>query len=165
MQSTDPTPTVPEAEYRRRLDHWRDRQARLDRRAAFLRRAEKVVLGLLILLALLSEREAAATKFFMIAVPALLGQVVSTWRKRCLHGSQLAGRAAEWYETRLACLQGGWAGRGPAGERFADEAHPCASPTRRTPAPSTSTCAAAAACSSASTWRGPAPAKRCSPVG
>jgi hypothetical protein len=126
MQSTDVPPTCPEAEYRRRLDHWRDRQARLDRRAARLRRAEKVVLGFIILLALLSEREAAANKVFMIGVPSLIGQFVSTWRKRSLHGSRIAGRAAEWYETRLACVQGGWAGRGPMGERFADESHPCA---------------------------------------
>jgi hypothetical protein len=126
MPSPDATLSVPESEYRRRLDHWRDRKARLERRAASLRRAEKVVLGVLIALALLSEREAAANKVIIIGLPALLGQLVSTWRKRSLQGSQLAGRAAEWYETRLACLQGGWAGRGPAGERFADEAHPCA---------------------------------------
>src|SRR5262249_14249864 len=47
-------------------------------------------------------------------------------RKRCLHQGQLAGRAADWYEARLACLKGEWAGRGPQGERFAEEGHPCA---------------------------------------
>jgi hypothetical protein len=126
MQSTDPTPIVPVSEYRRRLGHWRNRQARLDHRAALLLRAEKVVLGVIVAMALLSERETTANKFIMIGVPALIGQLLSTGRKRCLLGSRIAGRAAEWYETRLACLQGGWAGRGPAGERFADESHPCA---------------------------------------
>jgi hypothetical protein len=118
--------TAPEAEYRRRLDHWRRRQVRLDRRAALFRRAEKVMLGVIVVLALLSEREALLTKVVMLGVPSLLGQALSTGRKRSLHGSQLAGRAAEWYEARLACLTGEWAGRGPAGERFADETHPCA---------------------------------------
>ncbi len=118
--------TSPEAEYRRRLDHWRDQQARLGRRAALLGRAEKVVLGVIVALALLAERESASNKLVMLVPPALVGQALASWRKRSLHGSQLAGRAAEWYETRLACLQGGWAGRGPTGERFADGAHPCA---------------------------------------
>jgi hypothetical protein len=118
--------TAPATEYSRRLDHWRRRQARLDRRAALLRRAEKVVFGVIVILALLSERESVSNKLVMIGVPALVGQGLSTWRKRSLHGGQLAGRAAEWYEARLACLSGAWAGHCPAGERFADEAHPFA---------------------------------------
>lgn len=123
------TPTdlrAPEAEYRRRLDRWRERQARLERRAALLRRVEKIVFGVIVALAVLADKETVKVKFIVIGLPALLLQGVSSWRKRSLHGSQLAGRAAELYETRLACLRGGWAGRGPAGERFADESHPCA---------------------------------------
>ncbi|HEX5269861.1 MAG TPA: hypothetical protein VFW33_05210, partial [Gemmataceae bacterium] len=126
MRPTDAPAASPEAEYRRRLGHWRDRESRLARRAASLRRVEKVILGFLIALALLAEREAGANKVIMIGVPALFGQAISTWRKRTLRAGQIAGRAAEWYETRLAGLEGGWAGRGSAGERFIDEAHPCA---------------------------------------
>ncbi len=117
---------APESEYRRRLDHWRDQQARLAHRAARLRRAEKVVLGFIVALALLAERESSSNKLVMILTPALIGQGLSSWRKRSLHASQLAGRAAEWYETRLGCLKGEWSGRGPDSDRFADEAHPCA---------------------------------------
>jgi hypothetical protein len=119
-------PQAPEVEYQRRLDCWRHRQARLDRRAALLRRAEKIVFGTLVMMALLSEYESARNKIIMIGVPALFLQAVSGWRKRTLRGSRLAGRAAEWYETRLACLRGEWGGRGPTGERFADETHPYA---------------------------------------
>jgi hypothetical protein len=118
--------TSPEAEYRRRLDHWRDRQGRLERRAVLLRRAEKVVLGVLIALAILADKEKARVKLVVIGVPALLGQGVSSWRKRCLRRSQVAGRAAELYEARLAFLTGERAGGAATGERFADESHPCA---------------------------------------
>jgi hypothetical protein len=119
-------PQAPEVEYQGRLDHWRHRQARLDDRAARLRRAEKVIFGALVILALLSQYESARNKVIMIGVPALILQAASGWRKRTLRSSRLAGRAAEWYETRLACLRGDWGGRGPTGERFADEAHPYA---------------------------------------
>jgi hypothetical protein len=77
-------------------------------------------------MALLSQYESAQNKVFMIGVPALFGQVLSSWRKRTIHAGRIAGRAAEWYETRLACLQGGWAGRGLTGDHFTDESHPCA---------------------------------------
>jgi hypothetical protein len=120
------TAAGPQAEYGGRLDHWRHRQARLDGRAARLRRAEKVIFGALVILALLSQYESARNKVIMIGVPALFLQAASGWRKRTLRSSRLAGRAAEWYETRLACLRGDWGGRGPTGERFADEAHPYA---------------------------------------
>jgi hypothetical protein len=116
----------PEVEYQRRLDRWRDRQARLERRAALLRRTEKIVFGVIVLMGLLSQYESVRNKFIMIGVPALLLQAVSGWRKRTLRAGRLAGRAAEWYETRLACLRGEWGGHGPAGERFADDAHPYA---------------------------------------
>jgi hypothetical protein len=117
---------APAAEYQRRFDRWRTRQTRLERRAALLRRAEKVAFGAIVILALLSQYESMRNKVIMIGVPSLLLQVASGWRKLTLRRSRLAGRAADWYETRLACLRGEWAGRGPAGQRFADEAHPCA---------------------------------------
>jgi hypothetical protein len=118
--------TSPEGEYRGRLDGWRDREARLRRRAARLRRLEKVVLGLIVMLALLSERETGQAKLRMLLPPALLGQALASWRKRNLHSAQVAVQAADWYERRLACLRGEWAGHGSRGDRFADEAHPCA---------------------------------------
>src|SRR5262249_14431694 len=117
---------APGAEYESRRDRWRRRQARLDGRAALLRRAEKVIFGVIVIMGLLSQYESMRNKFIMIGTPSLLLQAASAGRKRCLRGSRLAGRAAEWYETRRACLRGEWGGRGPAGERFADEAHPCA---------------------------------------
>ena len=117
---------VPEVEYQRRLDRWRDRQARLERRAALLRRTEKMVFGIIVLMGLLSQYESVRNKFIMIGVPAVLLQAVSGWRKRTLRAGRLAARAAEWYEMRLACLRGEWGGHGPAGERFADDAHPYA---------------------------------------
>ncbi|HKI35809.1 MAG TPA: hypothetical protein VKA46_28395 [Gemmataceae bacterium] len=125
-RSTPVQATSPEADYRRRLDGWRGRQARLQRRAALLGRVEKVILGIIIALALLAEKETLRTKLVVVGLPALLGQGVSSWRKRSLRGSQHAGRAAEWYEARLMCLTGEWAGGGSTGERFADAAHPCA---------------------------------------
>jgi hypothetical protein len=117
---------APAAEYQRRLDRWRDQQACLERRAAGLRRAEKVAFGAIVLLALLSQYESVRNKFIMIGVPSVFLEVAAGWRRRTLHRGQIARRAAEWYETRLAALTGEGAGRGSQGDRFAEDAHPCA---------------------------------------
>ncbi len=117
---------APAAEYQRRLDLWRDRQARLERRAAGLRRAERVAFGAIVLLALLSQYESVPNKVIMIGVPSAVLQAAAGWRRRTVRRGQIARRAAEWYETRLASLTGEWAGRGSPGERFADEGHPYA---------------------------------------
>jgi hypothetical protein len=127
VQRTErPDTLTPDAEYRVRLSRWRDRQARQAHRAALFRRAGRMAFGLVVLLALLSDKESTRNKLFMIGVPSLLLQAAATTRRRALAGARLAGRAATWYETRLACLAGEWAGRGSAGERFFDQQHPYA---------------------------------------
>jgi hypothetical protein len=124
VQGTEkPDTLTPDAEYRVRLSRWRDRQARQERRAAFFRRAGRMAFGLVVLLALLSDKESTRNKLFLIGVPCLLLQAAVTARRRALERARRAGRAAAWYETRLACLAGEWAGRGPAGERFIDQEH------------------------------------------
>src|SRR5919199_6822593 len=62
----------PGAEYARRLAERRGEQDRLSSRHARLTRARNVVVGLLVALALLTERERPVAKLLLLAPPAVL---------------------------------------------------------------------------------------------
>ena len=118
--------TEPGGEYRRRLDDWRARRTRLEMRVRRLLRARRALLGVIVALCILAEKERVVTKLVLILTPALLLDGLDRWRRRTHHHIEVAGRAADYYDDRLTRLDGTWVGRGPEGTRFLAEDHPCA---------------------------------------
>ncbi len=118
--------TSPASEYRRRHDAWRVRRGRLERRSRRLVRVRNRVLGLIIALFVLADKETVAVKIVLILPPALVLEGVDRWRRATRRAVEVAGRAENLYEGRLACLDGDAAGRGPDGARFLDDDHPYA---------------------------------------
>jgi hypothetical protein len=118
--------TEPAEEYTRRLHAWRDRQARLERRRRRIVRARNVVLGLIVALVILAEKESVTARLALILPPALAVEGLVRWRNRTRRNIEVAGRAVRLYEDRLARLDGAAARGGPTGARFLDESHPCA---------------------------------------
>jgi hypothetical protein len=119
-------PTTPHAEYTHRLhDRQKEAQRQLLWYATFAR-LRRLGLGMVVLLALLGEKEQFLVKVGLLTLPALLIEVAMRRRNRAQQSWQRAMRAADFYAHRLACLEDRWAGQGRSGRRFRDEAHPCA---------------------------------------
>ncbi len=116
----------PATEYARRLEARRERERRLARRYRLLARARNGILGLIIALAWLGEKETFRTKVMLLSPPAAVLVGLVRWRNRVSRAWLGAARAIRFYEGRLACLEGRWAGTGEPGTRFLDPAHPCA---------------------------------------
>jgi hypothetical protein len=100
-----------------------ERQLRRFRRLAACR---GVMVGLIIALALLGEKETPATRAALLVVPAALALAFMAGRRRAARAWQRAVRTADYYQDRLACLAGLWIGRGDAGVRYLAEDHPAA---------------------------------------
>jgi hypothetical protein len=121
----EPIPT-PRSEYADRL-HARQREAvRHFRRRWFFARMRSMIVGVVVILAILGEKERFLVKLGLLALPALLIEVAMRSRNRAERFRWRAARAAEFYEQRLACLEDRWAGHGRSGLRFRDETHPFA---------------------------------------
>jgi hypothetical protein len=116
----------PATEYAVRLAAHRDEEARQIRRHRNFVRGKGWVVGLIVALAVLAEKEPAAVVFGLLLGPALVTLVLIARRRRVAEARSRAARAARYCEDRLACLEGHWAGRGEAGSRFLDEDHPAA---------------------------------------
>jgi hypothetical protein len=116
----------PRAEYTRRLEARQGRELHLARRYRLLARARNGVFGLIIALAWLGEKETFQTKVILLSPPAVVLMGLVYWRNRVSRAWLGAARAVRFYEGRLACLEGRWAGTGEPGTRFLDPAHPCA---------------------------------------
>jgi hypothetical protein len=116
----------PRIEYTRRLQARRDEEARHTRLYKRITKACRVLFGLLLLLAWLGEKEQALTKVWLLGVPLLGYAYLESRRKRTGRAWRRANHAAEFYEKRLAWLDGQWAGHGNPGTRFLDENHPYA---------------------------------------
>jgi hypothetical protein len=125
MSSTDPS-LDPAPEYTRRLA---DRQ----RRAAELGAAERrignwrlVVFALGLVIAWMAfGMDVLAPAWVALPVAAFVALVFA--HTRIIPARRRADRAVQYYELGLARIQDRWAGRGAAGERFADPAHPYSS--------------------------------------
>lgn len=116
----------PRAEYARRLEERQQREARLARRYWLLAQARNGLLGLTVVLALLTDKETAPTKLRLLTPPAVVLGLLIFGRNRVNRAWLVAARAVRFYEERLACLEGRWAGTGEPGTRFLDPEHPCA---------------------------------------
>jgi hypothetical protein len=116
----------PHAEYLRRRDARRQEQARLEGLYRRLARARNAVLGLVVALAWLAEKERPPVRVALLAAPALAFVSFVVRRNRASRAWRRAALAADFYERRLARLEDRWPGSGPAGTRYLDESHPFA---------------------------------------
>jgi hypothetical protein len=108
----------------RRLESRRQVETRQARRYGLISKARSSVLGVIVLLCVLAEKETLTTKLIVLGVPAVLLQSLVLWRNRVSLAWRRATRGAEFYAHRLDCLEQRWPGTGEPGLRFLDGAHP-----------------------------------------
>jgi hypothetical protein len=118
--------STPRQEYARRLEARRILEARLIQRHRLIVRMRSVVLGVIVLQILLTEKERAVVFCSLLVSPILLFASLIVWRNRLNRAIRRTAVAAEFYEGRLRCLTDSWAGRGEAGTAYVEDAHPCA---------------------------------------
>src|SRR5215469_7654267 len=116
----------PRQEYARRLEARREEEAERAARYRALSRGRKFVLGLLVVVIVLAEKERLPVKLVLITIPAALMELLTARRNRVGKAWRRARKAADFYEQRLACVEDRWAGGGRPGTRYLDEEHPCA---------------------------------------
>jgi hypothetical protein len=117
---------APRGEYARRLSAHQGEAERQLRRYKALAWRRGLTVGIIIILAWLSDKETVNVRVALLIGPALLAIVLMVRRNRAARAWRRASSAAKFYEDRLACLDGRWAGRGDAGTRYLDEDHPTA---------------------------------------
>ncbi|MGH9746515.1 MAG: MutS-related protein [Candidatus Acidiferrales bacterium] len=113
----------PAREYNRWLDELRASEAGLKRRDATLGYAKLAILllGLIAVFWLLASRSVAVYWVLLLAFPFVYLMVA---HERVIGRLKRCSRAIAFYERGLARLGNTWAGKGEAGERFADASHP-----------------------------------------
>jgi hypothetical protein len=121
-----PGGATPNQEYRRRLEARQAWARRLQLRHELISRVRNVLLGVIVLQVWLTERERAVVFCTLLVLPALLFTSLVLLRNRLNLAIHRALVAADFYERRLRCLTDSWAGRGETGQRYIEEAHPCA---------------------------------------
>ena len=112
--------------YAGRLAERYDELRRLARRHGLLSTWRGVLLGALIVLCILVEKEGALAKFILIGGPALLLGTLILRRVRVARAIQESQWLAIFYEQRLACVEDRWAGKGKPGTRYLEPDHPAA---------------------------------------
>jgi hypothetical protein len=126
------TPSTPSATaspgevYAARLAARHDRQQRLTRRYGRLSAWRRLLVGGLVFLILLTERESRLTKFILVSVPALLLASLIQRRVRVARSIRESRWFADLYEQRLACVAERWVGTGEPGTRYLKPDHPAA---------------------------------------
>jgi hypothetical protein len=127
--STPPRPPLtasPGEEYAGRLAARRDEQRRLARRYGLLSSWRRLLLGTLVVLIVLVEREGLLAKLVLISAPALLLGYLISRRVRVARSMRETQWLAGLYERRLACVEERWAGTGEPGTRYLEPDHPAA---------------------------------------
>ena len=114
------------AEYGRRWLWQRDEAERQLRRFRNWAACRSLTVGLIIGLALLSEKEQPQVRIGLLLIPALVAILLMLGRRRAGRAWDRAMRASGYYEERLACLDGTWVGRGEPGTRYLVDDHPAA---------------------------------------
>ena len=118
------TASGPRAEYVRRLDQRRAVAAHYARRDWSIGNARLTVFLSGVALAWLVGTRGVPAAWLAVPVTAFLGLVVI--HDQVIRIRRRAERAVAFYERGLARLDDQWAGRGDAGDRFADASHPYA---------------------------------------
>lgn len=121
-----PCGSTPNQEYNRRLEARQARLRRLLLRHESISRVRNILLGIIVLQVWLTERERDVVFCTLLVLPTLLFTSLVLLRNRlnlAIHRSRIA---VDFYQRRLRCLTDSWAGRGEAGKRYIEDAHPCA---------------------------------------
>lgn len=114
----------PRTEYAHRLESRRREETRQARLYSRISKVRNVLLGVIVLLALLAEKEALTSKLILLGVPAVLFQGLVLWRNFVVRALRRMARRVEFYEHRIAFLEDRWPGTGEPGLRFLDGIHP-----------------------------------------
>ncbi len=118
------SPPDPRDEYGRRADQRRASANLLATRYHCILRVRKAVLMAIVALLWLGEGERLLP--LLLSLPIALFVVAVVMKNRAYRGREWALGALDFYEQRLANLEGRWVGRGQQGNRFLDDQHPCA---------------------------------------
>jgi hypothetical protein len=116
----------PHGQYEQRLAFHHATSDRLARRYLGLVRARNGVLGLIVALAVLADKERIEVKVTLLALPALVFVGSVLLRNRTHRAWQRVRLAEAFCQQRLARLEDRWVGTGPTGARYQDAAHPFA---------------------------------------
>jgi len=121
-----PATASPGEVYTSRLAARRAEQQRLARRHALLSGWHRLLLGTLVLLIILVEKEGLVAKLVFIGGPALLLGDLITRRARVAQLVREHRWMADLYQQRLACVEDRWPGTGEPGTRYLGPDHPAA---------------------------------------
>jgi hypothetical protein len=124
--SSPPVTASPAEVYAGRLAARLDEQSRLARRYGLLSNWRRLLLGTLIVLIILVEKEAPLPRLVLIGAPALLLGYLIWHRVRVARSIRETQWLAGFYERRLACVEERWAGTGEPGTRYLEPDHPAA---------------------------------------
>ena len=126
MGTTDPTANSPASEYKRRRSSRAATVLRLEDRERLAGRSRIAVFLVLVALFFVF---ATSDPWLIVstAIVAVVFIAAVVWHRKTVRALQRAQFAARYYTRGLDRLNDQWAGRGPAGERYADTAHPYAS--------------------------------------
>jgi hypothetical protein len=124
--TTAPPATAPDprAEYARRATQRRTQADRLNARYHIFFRARSGAVCAIVAVAWLAEKERLLP--LLLSLPIVLFVSFVLEKNRASRAWRRAMRALHFYERRLANVEERWAGTGESGERFLDDAHPCA---------------------------------------
>jgi hypothetical protein len=121
----EPPATAGPAEvYAGRLAARYEEQRRLARRYSLLSGWRRLLLGVLVILLILVERESLLAKLVLAGAPALLLAHLILRRARVARLMRESQWLAGFYEQRLACVEERWVGTGEPGARHLEADHP-----------------------------------------
>jgi hypothetical protein len=112
--------------YAERLAARRDEQQRLGRRYSRLSGWRRLLLGGLVILIILVEKEGTLAKLIVIGCPALILTNLIIRRVRVARLMEADQWLVNHYNHRLACVEERWAGTGKPGTRYLVPDHPAA---------------------------------------
>src|SRR5262245_55628699 len=121
-----PATASPGEVYAGRLTARHDECRRLARRYGLLSGWRRLLLGALVLLLVLVEKEGLLAKLVLVGALALLLESLAKRRARVVRLFWETEWLAELYEQRLACVEERWAGTGNSGTRYLEPDHPAA---------------------------------------
>jgi hypothetical protein len=127
--TTPPTPPAaagPGEVYASRLAARHDELRRLARRYGRLSALRRLLLGALVVLVILVEKEGLPAKLVLLGSPALLLEHILRRRARLARSVRESEWIAGLLGQRLARVEGRWAGTGAPGTRYLEPDHPAA---------------------------------------
>ena len=124
--SNPPAPASPSEVYAGRLAARHDEHQELARRHSLLSAGRRLVLGVLVVLVILVEKEGPLAKLALVGGLALLLANLIMRRARVVRSMRQSQWLAGLYLQRLACVEDRWAGTGEPGTRYLKPDHPAA---------------------------------------